>query len=52
MQEIVEPRSREVNEDGDPAEHPQSGGLLPVTEIYPREERHKDAHHSENDYFL
>jgi hypothetical protein len=39
-------------QDSDPAQHPQTGGLLGITQVDPGEERHQNTDHCENNKFF
>jgi hypothetical protein len=38
-----------MDEDGDPANHPEGNSPLAVAQIDPGEQRHQQSHHAQND---
>ena len=42
-------RHSKMDQDGDPAQHPQATCLLRITRINPREERHQNGAHGKDD---
>jgi hypothetical protein len=41
-----------MDQDGDPTQHPQTGGLLRITDVDPGEERYQNAGNGKNNKFF
>src|SRR5262249_22951640 len=51
-QEVIEGGSSKMDEDSNPAQHPEAGSLLPVAGVNPGKERHQDADYAKDNQFL